>query len=134
MERYERRRQLVAVVLLVVGGALIAVSITALYVMRDSTPQGIRQPTADRMPVGADVFLRWLAGIALILLIFAVGSLLMVRFSRRFRSRIMQSRSPATRVDDLWAMSRLPQEPMGDIPSPRVDPRPRPRRRRRPDQ
>ncbi len=127
----DKPRSRFAVVVLLLGVILVAVSVMMLWAVAETKPSPERSAGAAQSRVGATVFLRWLAGIATILLIFAVGTLVMLRFSRRFRELLLQQRSPATEVDDLWGKARLPNnEPLGDIPSPRIDPRPRPRRRR----
>lgn len=131
MEDYEERHSRVALVLLLLGAVLIAVSVVMLWVVRGPKPPPAGDQAATQVRVGAAVFLRWLGWIAAIVLIFVVGTLVMLRFSRRFRARMLQQRSPATPVDDVWGMARLPAEPMGDIPSPAIDPRPRPRRRKK---
>jgi len=42
--------------------------------------------------------------------IFAVGSLALIRWSRRFRKQLLRKPKPPTPVEDVWSMHRLPGE------------------------
>ena len=51
-----------------------------------------------------------LVGLLMIVGIFSIGSLAMIRWSRRFRKRLLRKAQPPTPAEDVWAMHRLPNE------------------------
>lgn len=51
-----------------------------------------------------------LALLIILILIFTIATLVIVRFSKRYRAYLMDRKAPPTPSDDVWAMHRLPDE------------------------
>ncbi len=61
----------------------------------------------------------WAAGTFLVVgaglvLLFLLGSYVLIRSSRNYQARLARRRNPPSPVEDVWAMHKLPQEDESD--------------------
>ncbi|UCD30580.1 MAG: hypothetical protein JSV03_08975 [Planctomycetota bacterium] len=111
----EQNRRKVATALTVLGAGLILVGVIVILVYQyhiyDKQYGNYFQEVTkeDNLPTAMAIrdILFWLL---MIVFIFSVGTLAMMRWSRRFRRKLLRKPKPPTTVDDVWSMHRLPED------------------------
>ena len=107
----ETNRRRIALALTLCGvGLIVCGAILILYHQYNLTIIG--QPyavdtKARNLPL-AKAIRDVLGMLLLIVVIFAFGSLAMIRWSRRFRSYLLRKPQPPTPAQDVWTMHQLP--------------------------
>ena len=113
MDQSERYRRLAGLVLLVIG--LVFLVVCVVIVTRRSCDVPNVWPAASGDSATAVAQARYVLWGLLLLVVVVLGvtatALALVRWSRRFRARLLRRRRPAPPYDDIWRMHRLPDEP-----------------------
>lgn len=127
-EPYRRR---LALVLIIVGAALILLGFVAVVnhqrALMDSAP-----PKALLTKQNKALLLRFVLFWGLILFLgLVISTYAFLRWSRRFRKNLTRRPRPPTPADDVWAMHKLPEgaeedwgDPLGDDQHPTEGPSP----------
>ena len=110
----EQNRRRIATALILCGGGLILCGLILIvyhqYNIFTIPGQYYEESTkASNLPL-AKAIRDVLVGLLMIVGIFSIGSLAMIRWSRRFRKRLLRKAQPPTPAEDVWAMHRLPND------------------------
>ena len=114
----EKNRQRVAIALTLCGGGLILGGIILIlyhqYNIKTIGNLYAEGAKARNLPLAQAIryVLFWLL---IIVGIFSIGTLAMIRWSRRFRRRLLRKSPPPTEAEDVWTMHRLPTEGNEDV-------------------
>ncbi|MHC4674242.1 MAG: hypothetical protein ACYTF1_19425 [Planctomycetota bacterium] len=115
----QNRRRIAAALILCGGGLIVCGAILILYHQYNifTIPGHYYEESAKarNLPL-AKAIRDVLFGLLIIVGIFSIGSLAMIRWSRRFRKRLLRKPSPPTPADDVWSMHRLPNDKKNDEP------------------
>jgi len=108
----EENRRKFAIALFIVGFGLILVGIILIinhqYYMREV--RFYKETAAETNIPLAKTIQSVLFWVMVIVCIFSIGSLAMIRWSRRFRKQLLKKPAPPTPDEDVWAMHRLPEQ------------------------
>jgi len=117
----EAHRQRIALVLLLIGTALLLAGVAMVLQHQNTlhTPQAksvTSQAPEAKLRV-AQILKESLFALLVLVIIFGTGTFAFLRWSRRFRQRLLRRPRPPTPSEDVWAMHRLPDElgPTGDM-------------------
>jgi len=115
----QNRRQIATALILCGGGLILCGAILIVYHQYNIStipgPYYEESTKAHNLPL-AKAIRDVLVGLLMIVGIFSIGSLAMIRWSRRFRKRLLRKATPPTPVEDVWAMHRLPNDEKKENP------------------
>ena len=110
----EEHRGRIATALMLVGAGLILTGVALVFqhrhqVAASQNPFG--QASPDQNLLLAYAMRQILFWLLILVGVFSISTFAFLRWSRRFRDRLLRRPRPPTRAEDVWAMHRLPDEP-----------------------